>query len=190
MPPMHASVGPEVSATAGYIFDSSGVGGQDPGIGTTDLVGLEFGPLARFGLLPNLDVGLRLSPGLLGLADVKYRFLSGPVSAAAGLGFSFYPRTGQILSTTHVGGAAFYPVIVAGSERLFGGLRAVVLHGVEDDPGKWWFQPGAYLGASLGQRVELQPELSVGIVDQPAIRHIGYRRLIAVGAGLALSFQL
>jgi len=123
------------------------------------------------------------------MVDAKYRFLSWPVSAAVGLGCSWYPSTDGIMSTSLAGGIAFYPVLVLGSDKFFGGFRAVVLHEVEDKPGRWRFQPGAYAGASLGERLRFEPELSAGIVDQPGPMGRGYRRLVAAGAGFALSFR-
>jgi hypothetical protein len=178
-----------MGGTIGYVVDSANYSGEDPGLHRTDLVGLEGGVLARLGLARNFDVGLRLSPGLLGMIDAKYRFLSWPVNAAVGLGCSWYPRTGAVFEGSDIGGVAFYPVLVAGSERFFGGLRAVVLHEVNDPAGRWQFHPGAYAGASLGRRLRFEPELSVSIVDQPGPLHRGYRRLVSGGAGFTLSFR-
>jgi hypothetical protein len=189
LPPLHVSFGPEMGGTVGYVVDSVDYSGENPGLHRTDLVGLEFGVLARFGLARNFDVGLRLSPGLVGMVDAKYRFLSWPVNAAVGLGCSWYPRTGALFEGSDVGGVALYPVLVAGSDKFFGGLRAVVLHEVNDAPGRWRVQPGAFAGASLGRRLRFEPELSAGIVDQPGPMGRGYRRLVSAGAGLALSFR-
>ena len=181
--PFEFELGPNVGATVGYVVGSTDYGGYDPGLRTTDLVGVDFGFLARFGLLPRFDVGLRLSPGLLGMADLKYRFLSRPLNAAFSLGWSFYPRTGQLYSTSYTGGMAFYPVLAVGGDALFGGLRAVVLHEVNDNPGQWRFQPGAYVAGSFGHRVKIEPELGLFLVDQPGPFHVGSRQLAAVGAG-------
>jgi hypothetical protein len=55
------------------------------------------------------------------MVDAKYRFLSWPVSAAVGLGCSWYPSTEGFFSTMLVGGTAFYPVLVVGSDKFFAG---------------------------------------------------------------------
>jgi len=188
--PFRFEPGPELGATAGMVVDTTNYGGDSLRMGMTDLAGIELGLLARLGIARNLDVGLRLAPGLLGLADVKYRFLSGPVNAAAGLGVSFYPRTGSLYSASHVGGVAFYPVLAAGTERFFGGLRAVVLQPEGDLPGPWQFSPGAYVGASPGERVKVMPEFDVLVINQPGRLQNSYRSLLSAGAGLALALRI
>jgi len=189
-PPLSLDLGPELGVTAGVVVDTTNYGGESLRLGMTDLAGVELGVISRLGLLPNLDVGVRLSPNLLGLVDVKYRLLSFPLNVAASLGVSWYPRTGALFSTSYSGGMALYPVVAVGTERLFGGLRAVVLNEFREQHGSWQFHPGAYIGGSFGNRMRVMPEFDVLVVNQPGPSQNGYRSLLSAGAGLAILFRI
>lgn len=121
----------------------------------------------RFGIVENLDVGVKLSefyPFLKVVTDVKYQILRNPITVSADLGYSFYLEH----ITTH----GFYPMILFGKENLYGGIK-VIFHsiwGVVEPFDKnvstgYLIFPGFMVGTAFGDRVRLLLEAEIYFTD-------------------------
>ncbi len=137
------------------------------------IVPIEMALLVRHGLAKNVDLGGRAWIMPLGLfeegataiglyADIRYRFIDGPVMLTGSVGVSAM-RFGEFLSL----GA--YPALLAGTERFYGGLRLIFLgvrQDATDEDGPQFVTPdepvvGIVAGASFGDRWIVRPELNV-----------------------------
>jgi len=131
------------------------VPGREDGFLQLDLMG-------RYGIRPNLDAGLRWSIPSFTLdhssvmLDGKYRLVRDP-AVAASAGVSYSRATGFRGKVEHV--LALHPTLIAGSERVFGGIRLPV----------WWTpsqrveftNQALFVAGSFGNRLRLQPELEL-----------------------------
>ncbi|MDQ7041514.1 MAG: hypothetical protein Q9M35_11305 [Rhodothermus sp.] len=161
-------------------------GNAEVGVGLVGGGGLGMFELyGRMGVAPRLELGARttgfLSVGAV-MAEGKYQLLTTQPLVAAGMGISYstFEFDGQSFSTI-----GLYPAIWIGSSRLFASARMIVVAiGAEntDEVGTGSLA-GFTIGARLGRRVNLRPELTL------------YTPLYEGGApvlvgGLGLSFRL
>jgi hypothetical protein len=117
----------------------------------------------RFGVIKNLDVGVRLSefyPFLKVFTDVKYRILREPVVVSVNMGYSFYVE--------HIKTHGFYPMILFGKDNLYGGIK-VILHSIwgrvepfdKNVSTKYLIFPGFMVGTAFGDRTRLLLEANI-----------------------------
>jgi hypothetical protein len=134
---------------AGVLLGGDLEGGES-GIG-------ELAILGRRGLSENVDMGGRIwgIPPYVGLyGDLRYQIVRDPVFVSGGLGASVF----HFDDFTTVG---IYPTVLAGSDRLFGGIKWTQLVGgggdVEDTFGAGF--PGLVAGTGFGQSLIFSPEV-------------------------------
>ena len=143
---------------------------------------------ARVGVLPDVDVGLRLALPLGIMGDVKYQVLHRPVLMSLALGAQYFDQEGTLfgdpIDATYLN---LYPMILVGTRHLHAGVKAIVVNKTDHTAGdalSTRIYPGVLLGASIGSRFRVMPELDFlfgpsGIKDTP--------RLITCG-GLGLQY--
>jgi len=111
-------------------------GKRSLGIGISETINpdenkMVVGPLdiyGRFGIVRNIDVGIKLSGGIpfplppwvVLFADVKYQFSEKPLIVSGDLGYSLF-RLEDI--TTY----GIYPMVLLGNEYFYSGLKIVYL---------------------------------------------------------------
>jgi len=125
--------------------------------------GVDVTPLpaayGRIGLGRRIDAGLKVAPFVL-FADLKYQFLDRRIDVAADFGVSY----GVLLNTV---GA--YPALYIGTDRFYVGGRLAAVSGSIDSDESSLFNdatfsgviPGVVVGASIGDRVRVRPEVNV-----------------------------
>jgi hypothetical protein len=189
---------PETVAPGRIVAGGLASFGPNSGTGIRTLyAGTELGAYGRAGLARNLDAGVRLSiPAGLG-ADIKYQLLSKRSRLAVGVGASFMPWVvPPLVDSTRRMSIGLYPLIVAGTSRLFGGVRGIGL--VHFDRGALaryhpLLGPEFFVGSSLGRgRIRVLPELHASLLvplngNDPV--HGGDPQL-GLGLGLAVQYQL
>jgi hypothetical protein len=110
---------------------------------------------ARKGLAKKTDGGLKifgLPCGFGGIvADIKYHLFDGPISVSGDLGASVSAIKVEDYQWTF----ALYPMIIAGTDRAYVGVRSSYV-------GIWGFGhiPGVFVGGSLGDTFRIMPEVS------------------------------
>ena len=109
-------------------FDSLGIAHMNFRSGLSDR--MEWGIAAEFSKTYNITV------------DLKYQFLEKPFLLAGDLGCSL---------------TGFYPLLLFGTEHLYGGLRYNIFFG----GGGIGAQPaGVFIGASFGKKLKIRPQIS------------------------------
>jgi hypothetical protein len=115
---------------------------------------IEIGAYGRFGIVENIDAGLKLSyPGPVVLADVKYQITEEPLLVSADLGFSYMFNNPQDFNRALV----FYPTLLFGTEHLYGGAKLIYIVGKSQKTAL----PGILIGGSIGDEFRITPELNV-----------------------------
>jgi hypothetical protein len=181
LPPGKISLG--MNFAGGPKFSS---GSENSGLGE-----FEFGICAREGITSNLDAGLRLSLPWGVMVDAKYRFLGRPLSAAADLGFSYLPSTDiGFDSPDRVQVFAWYPMVLAGNSHFYGGLKSALVLEHHTDLGNvdFYAMPGLLVGASLGRRFKVLPELNV--FYRRGTNFDSHERVVTAGVGIGLQYRL
>lgn len=169
---------PETLAPKGVVF-GGGVAGVvadgSLGFGGVELHG-------RYGLAPKLDMGLKLEgmPGLyyLLMGDVKYQLVGKPLMVSADMGLSVSA------GSRHTNTLGWYPMILAGTPHLYGGVKAILIRGTFDGEAFTVDHPltGVVLGTRFGHRFRLLPELNVYFSRRSS-------PLIFGGVGFQFNFQ-
>lgn len=149
------------------VFQSPGVlpkGKTETGIGGSFiadddefyLVNLEVH--TRRGLGKNWEVGAKFFglPGLSGgvMAEIKYQLLAEPFLVSADMG-------GSCLLTNDLIYFDSFPMLIMGSESVYGGYRGIYRNGADDDL-KLKFQSylhGIFIGYKAGPGPHLRPEI-------------------------------
>lgn len=149
-------------------------GSTSAGAGTAIVVSNEAddGPTAtplpaaygRIGLGPRMDAGLKVAPYVL-FADFKYQLMDRRVDVAADLGVSYgVPNT-----------VGAYPALYVGTDRFYVGGRLAAISGstgsgstdsnenslLSDEVTFGGVVPGVVMGASIGDRFQVRPEVNV-----------------------------
>jgi hypothetical protein len=149
-----------------------------------------LGAYGRAGLARNIDAGVRLSiPAGLG-ADIKYQFLSRRTRLAVGIGASFMPWVmPPLVDSTRRMSIGLYPLIVAGTSSLFGGVRGIGLLHFDRNLARYHILAGPefFLGSALGRgRIRVLPEIHASWL----VPLRGAETQLGIGAGLAVQYQL
>ena len=112
----------------------------------------------RRGLGKNWEVGAKLFglPGLSGgvMAEIKYQLLAEPFLVSADMG-------GSSLLTKDLNYFEGYPMLIFGSDRIYGGYRGLFRNATDDDL-KLDFQSyrhGIFIGYKAGPGPHLRPEI-------------------------------
>ncbi len=179
--PGHVTVGLGGAFGMGQVF-REGEGHNSHLLVETDLY-------ARVGVLPNMDVGARLAIPLGVMADVKYQLLRAPVLLAMDFGMSYAEEQGtqfgKEVNSTYLN---FYPMLIGGTKHVYAGLKTVVILENDKIAGRTinHLYPGLVLGAALGRRLKLMPELNLYL---GANTHSGWPETIVHGVlGLQFTF--
>jgi len=161
----------------------------------------EVGPIVetnlymRVGLTRNLDFGLRNITAYGFAGDLKYQFSQEP-NVAFSLGASYMTVPDIEL---HSGPPSVeetdrffvvYPLLLVGEEKLYGGLRCT--YWSERCHGIWYsgtrtyktFLPGIMVGAAMGKRFKIMPELNFSLVFSDEVVSTGF----VIMAGLGFQF--
>ncbi len=163
-------------------------GVTEVGVGTMLARSSEWGPedpvvalaetalLLRHGVAPNFDLGARLwffpvtffveeDPAIGLYADARYRFIDDRWMLTGSAGVSAFSAGGMI-------SVGAYPTILFGTERVYAGLRGILLrvitdggHSDPDDPQLSDWAIGVVSGASFGDRWVVRPELNLYLRD-------------------------
>ncbi|MCF7792930.1 MAG: hypothetical protein K9N09_03375 [Candidatus Cloacimonetes bacterium] len=113
----------------------------------------------RIGLNMRSDVGIKVFglPGLSGglMADYKYQIIENPVYVSVELGASY-------CYTKDLNYYDIYPMLIAGSERFYGGYRGIYRNGVDDDAKVEFnnYMNSFFLGCKTGPGPYLRPEIA------------------------------
>lgn len=152
------------------------------GVGATAVAADQFGLLpevyARYGFSDRVDAGAKIAGippfGLL-FGDVKYQLVDGPVAVAADLGISYAGGSADIPfdddeSEEDYSFVGLYPAIMVGTDRLYGGAKAIYIAGGTADT-EWISGDvfGLFAGTSFGDRVRLLPEVHAYFGDDVAV---------------------
>lgn len=112
----------------------------------------------RRGLGKNWEAGAKLFglPGLSGgvMGEVKYQLTKNPIFIAADMGAS-------VVITKDLNFFDCYPLIIMGSERLYGGYRGIYRNGTDDDLKIQFnsYMNGLFIGYKAGPGPYLRPEI-------------------------------
>jgi hypothetical protein len=136
---------------------------------------LETNLYMRLGLARNLDFGLRNISAYGFAGDLKYQFLQEPnVAFSFGASYMSVPHLDLHSGPPSVEETdryfVVYPVLLVGEEKLYGGLRCT--YWSERCHGIWYsgtrtyntFLPGIMVGAAVGKRFKIMPELNFCLV--------------------------
>lgn len=121
------------------------------------LVNMEV--FSRFGLGKKWDAGIKVFglPGLTGglMLDCKYQIIDKPFYVSADLGASY-------CYTKDLNYYDIYPMLIAGSERFYGGYRGIYRNGVDDDAKVKFnnYLNSFFLGYKSGPGPYLRPEIA------------------------------
>lgn len=135
---------------------------------------LEVDLYGRIGLTRNLDAGIKLFGPFGGIfGDAKYQLWQRPPFLSADLGFS-YGRFGDMPdSGDDFYYFGFYPMLLIGYEDLYGGVKLIYVeetrhrsYGPGGTETERYSRPGIVLGATVGARVKMRPEVNIYKIDQ------------------------
>jgi hypothetical protein len=121
----------------------------------------EFGAQVSAGLLPGMDASLRLSSPANLYGSARYQLLTHPCLLAVGVGLSVWPLLQSSLWREHPTEVGVYPSLVAGTDRVYYGLRAGLLRTgplFGRDAPSYAIQPQALIGFIFGTRLQVIPE--------------------------------
>ncbi len=149
------------------VFQSPGVlpkGESETGFGGSFIAG-ENGPViinlelhTRRGLGKNWEVGVKLFgfPALSGgvMGEIKYQIMTHPLLVSADIGIS-------TLLTRDLNYYDCYPMVIMGSERVYGGYRGIYRNGADDDLKLQveYYMHGIFIGYKAGLGPHLRPEI-------------------------------
>jgi hypothetical protein len=142
----------------------------------------------RFGLKKNLDGGLRYRFPLGILGDIKYQFLAEPVLVSGDLGISYWYIPGILIDNPTEHWVSICPTLLVGTEHIYGGIKILYSFNITATSieNEGFFPPGLLLGASIGNRFRINPEVTFFYHDIPEGSYIFPPRFFIVGS---LGFQ-
>jgi hypothetical protein len=121
------------------------------------IVNLEL--FGRIGLGKNFDTGVKVFglPGLYGsfMTDLKYQIIDDPIYISADLGGSYCYS--HIVNYYDV-----YPMLIAGTENIYGGYRRIYRYGNADDSKIEFsgYMQSFFIGFKTGPGPYLRPEIA------------------------------
>ncbi len=149
------------------VFQSPGIlpkGESETGIGGSFIAGKD-GPViinlelhTRRGLGKNWEVDVKFFgfPGLNGgvMGEIKYQLMTQPFLVSADMGVS-------ALFTRDLNYYDFYPMVIMGSEKVYGGYRGIYRNGSDDDLKLQieYYTHGIFIGYKAGPDPHLRPEI-------------------------------
>lgn len=137
------------------ILAGVGIENQETGLGEISLIG-------RYGISERMDVGAKLygMPQLLEFhsfyGDLRHQILTDPIYLSGSMGISTF-------SVDDFRSIGLYPTVMAGTERLYGGVKWIRLISTSDqtEESLGTHFPGFVAGANFGGRISVMPEVNI-----------------------------